>query len=218
MSKLRTTKMTGLAKHLSRFTLNSICHKYERGIGLLLLTGLIFLFQWFVQVDRSFAQSRDTVAWAGRAPIINLNDGVAFEVSPHTGLMGKSGAFGLRLSMNYGSFNLELAGEQVLGKFANLYPLSVNGILNLSTRSRLIPYGVVGVGLLLTVPTATIGDETVSSIGMNFGAGARYYFTKSFGIRAEVKQYVTNVKNARNEDDELMLFQEVTLGVTFMIR
>ncbi|MER3525035.1 MAG: hypothetical protein C4326_13540 [Ignavibacteria bacterium] len=141
-----------------------------------------------------------------------------FEVSPHTGLMGNSGTFGLRLAMNYSSFNLELAGEQVIGKLANLYPLSVNAILNLSTRSRLIPYGVAGVGLLLTVPTATIGDETVTSIGLNFGAGARFYFTRTFGVRIEGKQYMTNVKNSRDSKEELLLFQEISLGVTFMIR
>lgn len=166
----------------------------------------------------AYAQRSDTTSVERRASFINLSDGVSFEIAPHTGLMGKSGLFGLRLSMNYSSFNLELAGAQVIGRLANLYPLSVNAILNLSTRSRLIPYGAAGVGLLLTVPTATIGDETVSSLAVNFGAGARYYFTRSFGIRAEVKQYVTNVKNSRDLKEELMLFQEISLGVTFMVR
>lgn len=166
----------------------------------------------------AFAQERDSLPTVEKPSLINLNDGVVFEISPHTGLMGKSGTFGLRLSMNYSSFNLELAGEQVIGKVANLYPLSVNAVLNLSTRSRLIPYGVAGVGLMLTVPTATIGDETVSSIGFNFGAGARFYFTPTFGVRIEAKQYLTNVKNARDIKEELLLFQEISLGVTFMIR
>jgi opacity protein-like surface antigen len=164
------------------------------------------------------AQIRDSVSFPSRSSIIDLNKDVTFEVSPYTGLVGRSGAFGLHLSMNYGSFNLEISGAQVLGKQANLYPLSLNGVLNLSTRSRLIPYGTIGVGLLLTIPTATIGDETVSTVGLNFGAGARYYFTRVFGIRAEVKQYMTNIKNTRDDRSELMLFQEVTLGVTFMIR
>jgi opacity protein-like surface antigen len=166
----------------------------------------------------TLAQRPDSLTVSSRPSFIDLNNAVTFEIAPHTGLMGKSGTFGLRLSMNYSSFNLELAGEQVIGKLANLYPLSVNAILNLSTRSRLIPYGAAGIGLLLTVPTATVGDETVSSIAINFGAGARYYFTKSFGIRAEVKQYITNVKNNRDLKDELLLFQEISLGVTFMVR
>jgi len=184
-----------------------------RRSGRLSVSLMILLFSPSVS-----AQQSDSVATVPSQPIINLNEGVVFEVSPHTGLMGNSGTFGLRLAMNYSSFNLELAGEQVIGKLANLYPLSVNAILNLSTRSRLIPYGVAGVGLLLTVPTATIGDETVTSIGLNFGAGARFYFTRTFGVRIEGKQYMTNVKNSRDSKEELLLFQEISLGVTFMIR
>lgn len=172
----------------------------------------------FLTLATSKAQIGDSVSFPPRRSIIDLNNAVTFEISPYTGLVGKSGAFGLHLSMNYGSFNLEISGAQVLGKQANLYPLSLNGVLNLATRSRLIPYGTLGVGLLLTIPTATIGDETVSTVGLNFGAGARYYFTKVFGIRAEVKQYLTNIRNTRDDRSELMLFQEVTLGVTFMIR
>lgn len=178
----------------------------------------VFFLMLIILPGLGLAQRPDSAATVSRPSLINLNDGVSFEIAPHTGLMGKSGAFGLRLSMNYSSFNLELAGEQVIGKQANLYPLSINAILNLSTRSRLIPYGAAGVGLLLTVPTATIGDETVSSIAVNFGAGARYYFTRSFGVRAEVKQYVTNINNSRDGKDELLLFQEISLGVTFMLR
>lgn len=172
----------------------------------------------FLSFSSSYSQGQDTLVTFSRSPMINLNDGVNFEVSPHTGLMGRSGTFGLKLSMNYSSFNLELAGEQVIGRLANLYPLSVNAILNLSTRSRLIPYGAAGIGLLLTVPTATVGDETVSSVALNFGAGARYYFTRTFGVRVEVKQYVTNVQNDRDQKSELLLFQEISFGVTFMVR
>jgi hypothetical protein len=184
-----------------------------RLMSLLLCVTVLFVLTHSI----SFAQSSDSLAPVVRPSFINLNDGVAFEIAPHTGLMGKSGTFGISLAMNYSSFNLELAAEQVIGKTANLYPLSVNGILNLSTRSRLIPYGAAGVGLLLTVPTTTIGDETVSSIGFNFGAGARFYFTRTFGIRAEVKQYLTTVKSSRDARDELLIFQEIKLGVTFMV-
>ena len=167
-----------------------------------------------------FCQGNDTTSDlpVQRGSLIDLNNSVSFEISPHTGLMGSSGAFGLRLSMNYSSFNLELAGEQVIGKTANLYPISVNAVLNLATRGRLIPYGAVGVGLWLTVPSNTIGDETISTIGLNFGGGARYYLTKSFGFRVEGKQYITSVSSNRELKDELLFFQEVSIGVTFMFR
>lgn len=150
--------------------------------------------------------------------VIDLTSGVTFEVSPHTGIMGSSGIFGLRASMNYSSLNLELAGEQVIGKMANMYPVSVNLVLNLATRGRLIPYGAVGTGLLLTVPTNSIGNETVTSLSLNFGGGARYYITPTFGIRAEVKQYLTTVESKRDLRDELLIFQEFSIGATFMFR
>jgi opacity protein-like surface antigen len=130
--------------------------------------------------------------------------------------MGSSGTFGLNLMMTYSSFSLELAAEQVIGRTANLYPISLNVILNLSTRGRLIPYGTVGAGLMLTVPTNALGAETVSTLGLNFGGGARFFITRSFGIRVEGKQYITSVTSTRDIKDDLLFFQEVSLGVTFL--
>jgi hypothetical protein len=77
---------------------------------------------------------------------------------------------------------------------------------------------VVGGGLFLTVPTNSLGDETVSTLGVNFGGGARYYITRTFGVRVEVKQYVTSVRSERDLNTELLFFQEVSVGVTFMLR
>ena len=181
---------------------------------------LLILVSFGLTTSKLSAQEKisTTDAPVQRAPLIDLNKGVSFEISPHTGFMGRSGTFGLRLSMNYSSFNLELAGEQVIGKTANLYPISVNAILNLATKGRLIPYGAVGGGLFMTVPVNTIGDETVSTLGINFGGGARYYLTKHFGFRVEAKQYITSVSSERELKDELLFFQEISLGVTFMFR
>jgi opacity protein-like surface antigen len=153
-----------------------------------------------------------------RPPLVDFGEGVTFEISPHTGLMGSSGTFGLKMLMNYSALSLELAGEQVIGKTANLYPISLNIILNLSTRGRLLPYGAVGAGLFLTVPTNALGAETVSTLGINFGGGARYFITRNFGVRLEGKQYITTVSNGRDLKDELLFFQEVSLGVTFLFR
>jgi hypothetical protein len=151
-------------------------------------------------------------------PLVDLSKGVSFEISPHTGFMGGSGTFGIRLGMNYGAFTFELAGEQVIGKTADLYPLSVNAVLNLSTSGNLIPYGTVGGGLMLTVPSTTIGDETVSTLGLSFGGGARFFLTEVFGFRMEAKQYITSVKAEQDQQDELLFFQELTLGVTFLLQ
>ena len=163
------------------------------------------------------AQEADPVI-APEQPMVDLTRGVSFEVSPHTGFMGGSGTFGLRLGMNYGAFTLELAGEQVIGKTADLYPLSVNAVLNLATSGRLIPYGTVGAGLMLTVPSNTIGDETVSTIGVSFGGGARFFLTEVFGFRLEGKQHITSVKADRDQQEELLFFQELSIGVTFLFQ
>jgi hypothetical protein len=170
-------------------------------------------------VHAAAAQTPDSIRASRQAgPIVDLDNAVQFEVTPHTGLMGGSGTFGLRLGMNYGSFQIELAGEQVIGRTANMYPVSANALLNLATRGRVIPYGTVGAGLLLTVPTNTVGDRSVSTLGVNFGGGARYFVTPSFGFRAEVKQYMTSVTNAREAGSKLLIFQELMLGVAFLFR
>jgi hypothetical protein len=155
-------------------------------------------------------------AEAPRIPLIDLNESVAFEVCPHTGMMGSSGTFGLKLLMTYSSFSLELAGEQVIGRTANLYPISINAVLNLATHGRLIPYGAVGAGLWMTVPVNALGAETVSTLGINFGGGARYFITRSFGVRLEAKQYFTSVSDSRGLKNNLLFFQEVSVGATFL--
>jgi hypothetical protein len=151
-----------------------------------------------------------------RVPLIDLNESVAFEVCAHTGMMGSSGTFGLKLLMTYSSFSLELAGEQVIGRTANLYPISINAVLNLATHGRLIPYGAVGAGLWMTVPVNSLGAETVSTLGINFGGGARYFITRSFGVRLEAKQYFTSISNSRGPKNDLLFFQEVSIGATFL--
>jgi len=162
------------------------------------------------------AKAQDSAAKSDQ-PMVDLTQGVTFEISPHTGFMGSSGTLGLSLAMNYGAFSLELAGEQVMGKTADLYPLSVNAVLNLSTSGRLIPYGIVGVALMLTVPSNTIGDETVSTLGISFGGGARFFLTDVFGLRLEGKQHITSVSADRDQQDELLFFQELSVGVTFLL-
>jgi hypothetical protein len=164
------------------------------------------------------AQTTDPEPPAPQQPVVDFGNGVQFEVTPHTGMMGSSGTFGLRLGANYGAFQIELAGEQVIGHTANMYPVSANAMLNLSTRGRLIPYGSVGAGLLLTVPTNAIGSRTVSTLGVNFGGGARYFLSSSFGFRAEVKQYMTSVSHSTEPESKLLVFQEWTLGAVFLIR
>jgi hypothetical protein len=150
--------------------------------------------------------------------VLFAQDEVAFELAPHTGFMDGGGEFGLDLGMNYKSISLEFSGAQVIGKTSDLFPLNVNLILNFATKGKIIPFGGVGAGLLLTVPTTTVGNKTLSNLGINFGGGLRYYISDDFGLKFGVNQYLTNIKNARDNYEELLIFQEVVLGVIFVFK
>jgi opacity protein-like surface antigen len=176
-------------------------------------TIITLLFLFIVLTQSALGQSKKN--GTGQ---VDLSEGVVFEITPHTGFMGSSGVFGIKLGMNYDVIAFEFAAEQVIGQTSNLYPISINMILNLTTKGRLIPYGIVGPALFLTVPTNTIGDETLTTVGLNFGGGLRYFFTSSFGVRLEAKQYFTTVENKRDNREELLIFQEISIGVTFLFK
>ena len=140
--------------------------------------------------------------------------GLPFEVSPTIGFMGGSALLGVRATMG-NPVSLELSAEQVIGRTATLYPLTFNLAYDLSLDSRAIPYGIVGGGLFLTVPLNTVGDETISSVGVNFGGGLKYFLTNSLGIRFETKQIFTRIRNQADDREELLIFQSTSLGVVF---
>ena len=132
-------------------------------------------------------------------------------------MMGGSALLGLRASMLYRPVTLEAVAEQVMGRAATLYPITLNAILDLAAPARVVPFAVVGGGLFLTVPTNSVGDETVSSMGANFGGGLRFYLNRKLGIRFETKQLFTRVQNRLEADarEELLIFQSTSLGVIF---
>jgi hypothetical protein len=138
-----------------------------------------------------------------------------FEISPTVGFMGASALLGARASMNYFPVSLELAAEQVLGRTATLYPITLNAILDLANSTRTVPYGVVGGGLFLTVPLNSVGDQTISSVGLCFGGGFKYFINSRIGIRFETKQMFTRIKNQHDDHQELLIFQSSSLGVVF---
>ncbi|MEO7424152.1 MAG: hypothetical protein ABI036_03130 [Fibrobacteria bacterium] len=154
----------------------------------------------------------------GSAPkVTEVSGGTSspFEVSPIVGFMGASALIGARASMNYFPVSLELAAEQVLGRTATLYPITFNAILDLANSTRTIPYGVVGGGLFLTVPLNSVGDQTISSVGLCFGGGFKYFINSRIGIRFETKQLFTRIKNQHDDHQELLIFQSSSLGVVF---
>lgn len=137
-----------------------------------------------------------------------------FEISPTVGFMGGSALLGVRAGLGNPAF-VELSAEQVIGRTATLYPLTVNLVYDLATGSRAVPYGLVGGGLFLTVPLNTVGDESISSVGLCFGGGLKYFLTRKIGIRFETKQLFTRVRNHADDRQELLFFQSTSLGVVF---
>jgi hypothetical protein len=137
-----------------------------------------------------------------------------YEVSPDVGFMGGSALIGVRASMGF-PVSCELAIDQVIGRTATLYPITVNAKLDLANSAKTVPYGIVGGGLFLTVPLNSVGDETVSSVGLCFGGGIRYYINSKIGIRFETKQLFTRIDNKQDNRKELLIFQSSTLGVIF---
>jgi hypothetical protein len=153
----------------------------------------------------------------GPAPASDIqgpHPGLPFEVSPTVGFMGGSALLGVRAGMGSPA-SLEVSAEQVIGRTATLYPITFNLVYDLAMSSRAVPYGIVGGGLFLTVPLNTVGDETVSSMGLNFGGGLKYFITNAIGIRFETKQLFTRVKNQADDREELLIFQSTSLGVIF---
>ena len=137
-----------------------------------------------------------------------------FEFSPNVGFMGGSPLIGLRASMGF-PVSCEFAVDQVIGRTATLYPITLNAKLDLANSARTVPYGIVGGGLFLTVPLNSVGDKTISSVGLCFGGGLRYYLNSRIGIRFETKQLFTRIDNQQDHRKELLIFQSTSLGVLF---
>lgn len=143
--------------------------------------------------------------------------GAGWELSPNLGMMGGSALLGIKASMTYRPVTFEAAADQVMGRAATLYPFTVNAVLDLARPSRVVPFAVVGGGLFLTVPSNSVGNETVTSMGLNFGGGLRFYLNRFLGVRFETKQLFTKVENRLDEKkrNELLIFQSTSLGVIF---
>jgi hypothetical protein len=142
-------------------------------------------------------------------------DSPKYEISPDAGFMGGSAMIGVRAAMNYHPVTLEMAASQVVGATAALYPVTLSVVLDLARLATVVPYGTVGGGLFLTVPTNSVGDETISSIGVSFGGGLRYYLSQRLGIRFETRQLFTRIDNRLDGREEILIFQSSSLGVIF---
>ena len=87
------------------------------------------------------------------------------------------------------------------------------------SEARSPDVAIVGGGLFLTVPANTVGQETGSTVGAEFGGGLRFYLTRRMGLRFETKQIFTRVdtrvEGQSDARQELLIFQSTSLGVLF---
>jgi uncharacterized protein YgiM (DUF1202 family) len=113
---------------------------------------------------------------------------------------------GATLISAYGaySFNSQLSFEGSAGQFLGRYSNGVVGDLGLShvivPEWRLSPFVMIGVGLVHTEPKVTgLQPATRTDPSAYVGAGARYYLTRSFFVRAEYKSHLIFTKLNQNE-------------------
>lgn len=177
-----------------------------------------YLFLMMLSLAFALPVGAQTESAPQPAPQLDFRNGTVFEVNPYTGAMGGSGLFGMRLGMNYGVIKLELGLAQIIGESADMYPVTANVAFNLSTKGKWLPYGTVGGGLLMTVPTESIGANTVSSMAVNVGGGTRLFIARNLGISFEARQYLTQLRNEIAAENELLLFREFNVGFTFLFR
>jgi hypothetical protein len=191
--------------------------------GLCILAGLYGMARgdlptgtWGPPPGMATGTAAETLSGAGD-PEDAPGSGAGWEISPSLGLMGGSVLLGLKASMAYRPVTLEAAVDQVMGRTATLFPFTVNAVLDMSAPARVVPFAIVGGGLFLTVPTNSVGNETISTMGLNFGGGLRFYLNRKLGFRFETKQLFTRVENSLEtvKREELLIFQSSSLGVIF---
>ncbi|RME65696.1 MAG: hypothetical protein D6778_05875, partial [Nitrospirae bacterium] len=82
---------------------------------------------------------------------------------------------------------------------------SASGVYNFSINNRVVPYLIVGLGRGDFLTDRVTSDFTI----VNSGGGIKYFFSKDFGLRFDIRDYVTTTDFNNNFT--------VTLGLTYVI-
>jgi len=109
------------------------------------------------------------------------------------------------------SLNSQLQIEGAVGNYLGKFTNGVTGDIGLAhiilPEARLSPFLTLGVGLVRTMPKATLvqpADRTEQSAYV--GGGLRYYLTRRFFLRAEYKaHWIFTRRNENEEADEWKL-------------
>ena len=130
--------------------------------------------------------------------------------------MGASPSLRLQGSTHYGWLSLEASVGQVLGQRATLYPLLGQFTFELSQQGVLRPFGFLGGGLFVTRAVNAVAEAMITTPAACFGAGVRYWLWKEFAFTLESRQLFTSVRNAQEDREELLIFQELGFGVQIL--
>jgi opacity protein-like surface antigen len=108
---------------------------------------------------------------------------------------------------------------KVPGADNSVFTLMSNVVIGPSGRVQ--PYFLAGVGLIRPHTSFNVADTITSfsdnSIGYDFGFGVNGYFTKSVGIRGDVRRFKTfqDLPRISGLSDEHLMFWRVSIGLAF---
>ena len=106
---------------------------------------------------------------------------------------------------------LELQYSKVAGKLSSSDIYAVNLVSIPFPDWRVAPHFTIGYGRFENEPKgALIQNIDTEDDFANLGIGARYYLTKEFFLRADIRRYIVLSEDDRNDE-----FDEISAGVSF---
>jgi hypothetical protein len=111
------------------------------------------------------------------------------------------------------NFITELGLSRITGTFSTSTIWSLNLVSQPVPGGRFVPYFTLGVGRFENTPSATLVDaESIDAVALNAGVGLRYYITRRFVLRADIKNYAVLVDDNRTSE-----IYEFLLGLSFFL-
>ncbi len=170
---------------------------------------------WFKVRDErgveGWARARDmrrTKLADGSPFVFNLGDMAGFTTHDWELGLGGGDYGGANLISVYGAYSLtdnmkiELTGSQFLGNFSNGYKAELGLTHVMFPERRLSPFLEIGTGIVYVEPRATIVlPEDRTDQTAYIGAGARFYLTRRFFLRADYRWHT--VFTSRDDNEEL---------------
>jgi len=109
------------------------------------------------------------------------------------------------------NFALEFQASKVAGRLSSSDIYAVNLVSTPFPNFRVSPHFTIGYGRFENEPRGSLIDDTSTDDDLaNVGAGARYYLTRRFFLRADYRRYIVLSEDDRNDE-----FDEFSAGISF---